>query len=857
MSGLHPAPPGPIGTLFLLLRAARRRARGRRRRQWELSNSRARRRPSRLRGLGTAVSLAIALLTAAAAAFVVQGAVPAGERLAAEQRGLLPADRWFIERVRDAEAAGQAAGIWPASAGAALRDALDREAPGAGADGRVSMRQALQEAAETRGAAAFAPRDEAVPGLAGAKLAGLGPTGLPAMLGSLALLAWFAGLVCSGEGLELDVGRRRHPTWEWLFSHPVRPGAVFAAEMLAPLAANPAYWSAPVVPAVLYGETYGIWHGVLAAGLVGIPVTVAAACAGKAVEVAVNLRAAARSRGAMIGLLTWIGYATSAAAILVAAALDGVARAVAHVLGPLAGLPWPWLGWFLGVRTAGGASFWLGVAACWAVSLAIVAAAVASSAWSTARGLAGKTGRRDVAPPRPARFEGRNALLRKELAWFARDRSALVQVILVPATMVGLQLFNVRGLLAQAHTGWQFPCGAGILVGTYFLAIIGPRSLTSEGGTLWLAMTWPHGMEGLLRAKARLWAGLASLPAAGAMAYAAWSFPSDWWKVALVALGWPVFARSMAAKAVTLAQVTPESGEAEKVPAGRRWAVQLGTFAFVGGVLTRQAGPAISGIAFSVVTASAMWQGFRARLPFLLDPWSERLPDPPTLTHAMVAVSALVELGAVLNGLVAALAGRQAAQAGFAVSYGIAAAVVSVAAAVFLRRRGVALADLWTWTEGGTRRTGAWQRFRAWAASLGTGIGAGLGLGVLACAYLSLLDHLPWTAGVSHPIQTLAALNPHVRLLFLGVTVLLAPVAEEFLFRGLLFRTLNREWPGWRAVGGSAVFFASYHPVASWLPVCAVGAACALLFKRTGRLAAAVVLHATCNAVMLSWELAG
>jgi membrane protease YdiL (CAAX protease family) len=41
--------------------------------------------------------------------------------------------------------------------------------------------------------------------------------------------------------------------------------------------------------------------------------------------------------------------------------------------------------------------------------------------------------------------------------------------------------------------------------------------------------------------------------------------------------------------------------------------------------------------------------------------------------------------------------------------------------------------------------------------------------------------------------------------------VLIAPFTEEYLFRGLLFRALDREWGGWRAVVGSAAFFAIYH----------------------------------------------
>ena len=39
--------------------------------------------------------------------------------------------------------------------------------------------------------------------------------------------------------------------WEWLLSHPVRPLASFAAEMLAPMMANPIYLAAPVFWVVL------------------------------------------------------------------------------------------------------------------------------------------------------------------------------------------------------------------------------------------------------------------------------------------------------------------------------------------------------------------------------------------------------------------------------------------------------------------------------------------------------------------------------------------------------------------------------------------------------------------------------
>ena len=52
-------------------------------------------------------------------------------------------------------------------------------------------------------------------------------------------------------------------------------------------------------------------------------------------------------------------------------------------------------------------------------------------------------------------------------------------------------------------------------------------------------------------------------------------------------------------------------------------------------------------------------------------------------------------------------------------------------------------------------------------------------------------------------------------------------------------------------VAASAALFAIYHPPMAWLPVGLLGIAGALLFKNTGRLAPAVILHMAYNAVVL------
>ena len=85
----------------------------------------------------------------------------------------------------------------------------------------------------------------------------------------------------------------------------------------------------------------------------------------------------------------------------------------------------------------------------------------------------------------------------------------------------------------------------------------------------------------------------------------------------------------------------------------------------------------------------------------------------------------------------------------------------------------------------------------------------------------------------------------------LAFAVMAVFVAEELLFRGLLFRALEREWGGWRAVLGSAAFFAIYHPPLAWLPVVLLGLTTALLFRQSRHLAPAVALHMTYNAVVV------
>jgi membrane protease YdiL (CAAX protease family) len=532
------------------------------------------------------------------------------------------------------------------------------------------------------------------------------------------------------------------------------------------------------------------------------------------------------------------------------------------LLRPLARLlPWPWLGWFVGLQPDGSLSLGLGVINSWLAAIVMITGAVWFSIWGAGRGLAGNFASIDLAPSETAagrkpRF-GKNPLFRKEIIWFVRDRGAIVQVLLIPLTIAGFQLFNLRGLVRRVHGDWNYLCGAALVFGTYFLWILGPKSLASEGQALWLALTWPRGIESILKAKARLWMLIATGMVALILAYTIYRFPQDAWKVLLVGIGWLAFGRSMAEKTVTLVSVPSSSGEPEPISKGRQVAASLGMLTFGIGILTELWHIAVMGIVYSGVTAAAVWQNFRAHLPYLYDPWSEKIPPPPTIMHAMIAISVLVEGGAIVTGVALPVVGDKNIAVAQAIAYGICATLVSIFVSRFLAKRGVGSGEIWCWRslDNTEREKRLWwcgdgTRRGRFLVSLSAGALGGLVLGLLAYGYTELLMQFPTIAEMIQKSEEEMAKVQGLELSYTITAVAFAPFAEEYLFRGLLYRALDREWGGWRAVIGSAAFFAIYHTPMFWPLIVMAGITNALLFKYTGRLAPAVVLHMVYNAVV-------
>ena len=126
--------------------------------------------------------------------------------------------------------------------------------------------------------------------------------------------------------------------------------------------------------------------------------------------------------------------------------------------------------------------------------------------------------------------------------------------------------------------------------------------------------------------------------------------------------------------------------------------------------------------------------------------------------------------------------------------------------------------------------------------------------GVFRMGYLLILIDLIWfqSKGMSDPLRQMVEATHLGRtgsLLLILMTVVLAPIAEELLFRGFLLpRLLIQKGPVW-AVGVTAVVFALLHPqYGLYMPIVLVyGVVLGWARVRTGRLVTPILLHMTVN----------
>lgn len=421
---------------------------------------------------------------------------------------------------------------------------------------------------------------------------------------------------------------------------------------------------------------------------------------------------------------------------------------------------------------------------------------------------------------------------RRELTLLLRDRNFMVQTLLLPLLILGGQAFfsgqarDLQALLANP----ALLASTGFFLGTYVLMMSAFQTLNKEGAALWLLYTFPVSVEQALRQKAQLWAVLALLyPLILFGAALAW-LPAWQWDMArlmLLALaGIPLY--SMIAVALGVFASDPLATEAAaKMRPSYMYLYLLLTGLYIAALAAGSLAQQLVFVVLTMALAMALWQKARDDMPYLLDPAA----SPPARVSAADGLIAAM-LFFTLQTLALLLLKGEAAEplAQLAIAFGGAAALTyALVRLVYWRSR-----------TAGVPRIGQGRQPWRWGA---------------AAAAVSALAGIAYAAVLQGPPDSPLHGSLWNGLWLLGLTVLAAPLCEEFIFRGLIQGGLRRSLPAWQAIGIAAAFFAIVHPPASMLPVFVLGLCTGAAYERSGSLLAPMLAHAGYNAAILAFQL--
>jgi hypothetical protein len=430
-----------------------------------------------------------------------------------------------------------------------------------------------------------------------------------------------------------------------------------------------------------------------------------------------------------------------------------------------------------------------------------------------------------------------SAVQRRELILLGRDRTFMVQTLVLPVVVVGTQVFlNARtNILAAAIEHPENLAAIAFALPAYMLMLSAFQTLNAEGQALWILYAVPQPLELILRQKARLWAAAAMIypliilaVAVGVSGQVTVAFAGS---AAIVLVGVPIFA--VIATALGVFGCDPLATEVHRrIRLTYSYLYMLLVSLYVYAVYASTIWQRAATVILTALLALALWQKARDRFDYLLDPTA----SPP----ARVSVS---------DGLIAALM-FFVVQALVIVFFQVGKFDIPAAQIIW-----IAFCTAGAITYGAIRFVYWRTKTAGVPRSVGPGLPRALLVGVAGGIVASLagLAYIEIAASVdllSIPRATQVA----DRLWLGGLAIAAAPVFEEFIFRGLIFGGLRRSLGPAAATLASAAIFAIVHPPMSAIPVFFMAICAAVVYERTKVLAAAMAVHAVYNAAVLGFQ---
>lgn len=483
-------------------------------------------------------------------------------------------------------------------------------------------------------------------------------------------------------------------------------------------------------------------------------------------------------------------------------------------------------------------------------ALVLPLGAVWASEWRVRDGLVtsastyhGKRGKADpIRKTRGWEIARLRGVFAKELRLLFRDRTRFAQAVVAPVLVAGLQIAMVPEISRSALADSRHLATLAFGIGVFALMNSAFAILIVEGEALWMLYTFPRELHSILLQKTFLWCGLAFSYAVVILLLFFPSNPSlsDLSNAVTALVG--VIIYSFIASGIGVLGTDPlETERQRKLRVEMAYLYMLLASLYAYAIYSPSVWNKIAQITLCSLLAFALWQKVRDRSSYWLDPTQEP-PARISLADGLIAVLVFF----VLQGLLAMAMLFAGSSPGWSLLVAFVLAgdlVVFFTLYTFWRQK---VPDLLT--QIGLRRE---EQGRPFLFSIRTGVAGGAIAALIGGVYLKAIETFEPLRVLWQDSFRLSDLDLVRSGWFLALAVIAAPIFEEYLFRGLVYRGLRRSTGPLLSTLGSAAVFAIVHPAIAVIPVFVMGCLAALSFEKTGLLLSPIVVHMVYNFVMV------
>ncbi|MBI4242486.1 MAG: CPBP family intramembrane metalloprotease [Planctomycetes bacterium] len=423
-------------------------------------------------------------------------------------------------------------------------------------------------------------------------------------------------------------------------------------------------------------------------------------------------------------------------------------------------------------------------------------------------------------------------LIHKEILLLLRDRAMLIQITITPLIIICFQLLFSQHLLNKIINNSTNLAAFALGVGLYTFNFSVLQTINHEQNALWILYTTPQSLAKTVLQKSTLWIILAIAYSVTVLSIGL-SYADDPSQQNPLSIAWivsGVVICGFIGLSLGILGSDPLAREAHhKIRIDFIYMFMLISALFTSGIYLPGIWNKLVVLTIFTSLSIALWQKASQRIDYMLDP-TELPPRTVDLSDGLISVVMFffiqITLGIMLQkfGLIASAV----------LSYTAAATLTVIIVISTLARHGVRIKK-------SIRILGIENKLQ----NLINGVLCGIIVGSIGFIYLNLKPFIPHFKD----LKLVPGLNNNLWIILLAVII--APIFEEIIFRGLVYNGLKQNVNKIYSIILSAALFAIVHHPLSAPPVFCVGLATAFIYEKTGAILAPILTHATYNGIVI------